>query len=133
MNIKIAVVLVGVGLLLAGRPIVAHHAFAAEFDAAKPVKLTGAVTRLDWTNPHAWIYVDVKDETGTVGNWGFELQSPNGLMRAGWRRTTLKPGDLVTIEGSRAKNGSLRASVQTVVVTSTGEKLFSGANPAQQP
>ncbi|MBF8301120.1 MAG: hypothetical protein HW394_1490 [Acidobacteria bacterium] len=133
MNIKIAVVLVGVALLLAGRPVVAHHAFAAEFDAAKPVKLTGAVTKIDWTNPHAWIYIDAKDETGTVGNWGFELGSPNGLMRTGWRRTTLKPGDQVTIEGSRAKNGSLRASVQTVIVTSTGQKLFSGTNQEQQP
>ena len=131
MNIKAAVVLVGVALLLAGRPIVAHHAFSAEFDAAKPVKLTGAVTKLDWTNPHAWIYIDVKDETGKVGNWGFELASPNGLMRSGWRRTTLKPGDVVTIEGSRAKNGSTKASAMTVIVTSTGQKLFAGLNPGQ--
>ena len=78
------------------RPVVAHHAFAAEFDADKPVKLTGAVTKLDWTNPHAWIYVDVKDETGKVANWGFELASPNGLMRNGWTRFSLKPGDVVT-------------------------------------
>ena len=132
MNFKTAVVLVGVvGLLLAGRPIVAHHAFSAEFDAAKPIKLTGAVTKVDWTNPHAWIYIDAKDEAGKVANWGFELASPNGLMRSGWRRTTLKPGDEVTVEGSRAKNGSNNASVQSVIVTSTGQKLFSGANPTQ--
>ena len=129
MNIRTAMVLVG--LLLAGRSVVAHHAFAAEFDAEKPVKLTGAVTKIDWTNPHAWIYIDAKDATGTIANWGFELQSPNGLMRLGWRRTTLKPGDMVTIEGSRAKNGSNVASAQTVIVTSTGQTLFSGANAAQ--
>ena len=132
MKIKAAVLLVGLGVLLAARPGVAHHAFAAEFDSDKPVKLTGAVTRLDWTNPHAWIYVDIKDETGKVANWGFELASPNGLMRNGWTRFSLKPGDVVTIEGSRAKNGSTNANAQTVV-TSTGQKLFAGANPGQQP
>jgi hypothetical protein len=132
MKIKGAVLLVGLGVLLAARPGVAHHAFAAEFDSDKPVKLTGAVTRLDWTNPHAWIYVDIKDETGKVANWGFELASPNGLMRNGWTRFSLKPGDVVTIEGSRAKNGSTNANAQTVV-TSTGQKLFAGANPGQQP
>jgi Family of unknown function (DUF6152) len=132
MKMKAAVLLVGLGVLLAARPGVAHHAFAAEFDSDKPVKLTGAVTRLDWTNPHAWIYVDIKDETGKVANWGFELASPNGLMRNGWTRFSLKPGDVVTIEGSRAKNGSTNANAQTVI-TSNGQKLFAGANPTQQP
>ena len=132
MKLKAAVFVVGLGMFLAARPTVAHHAFAAEFDADKPVKLTGAVTRLDWTNPHAWIYVDIKDETGKVANWGFELASPNGLMRSGWTRFSLKAGDVVTIEGSRAKNGSNNANAQTVIVASTGQKLFSGANP-QKP
>jgi len=131
MKLKAAVFVVGLGVFLAARPTVAHHAFAAEFDADKPVKLTGAVTRLDWTNPHAWIYVDIKDETGKVANWGFELASPNGLMRSGWTRFSLKAGDVVTIEGSRAKNGSNNANAQSVIVASTGQKLFSGANPAQ--
>jgi len=131
MNIKAAVVVVGVGLLLAWRPAVAHHAFGAEFDAAKRVKLTGAVTKLDWTNPHAWIYVDVKDETGTIANWGFELASPNGLMRSGWTRFSLKPGDVVTVEGAQAKNGSTNANAEVVTVASTGQRLFSGANPVQ--
>ena len=132
MKIRAVLFVVGVGLLLAVRPVVAHHAFAAEFDADKPVKLTGSVTKLDWTNPHAWIYIDVKDDGGKVANWGFELASPNGLMRSGWTRFSLKPGDVVTIEGSRAKNGSTNANAQTVV-TSTGQKLFAGANPGQQP
>ena len=133
MKIKAAVLVVGVGLLLAGRPVVAHHAFAAEFDAEKPVKLTGSVTKLEWTNPHAWIYIDVKDETGTVANWAFELASPNGLMQSGWTRFSLKPGDVVTVEGTRAKNGSTKANAQTVILGSTGQKLFAGANPDQRP
>ena len=130
MKIKAAVVLLGVGSLLAGQPaVVAHHAFSAEFDAEKRVKLTGAVTRLDWTNPHAWIYVDVKDETGKVANWGFELASPNGLMRSGWTRFSLKPGDVVTVEGARAKNGSNNANAEVVTVASTGQRLFAGSAP----
>jgi hypothetical protein len=133
MTIKAAVVLVGIGLLLAARPIVAHHAFSAEFDASKPIKLTGAVTKFEWTNPHAWIYIDAKDETGKVANWGFELAAASGLMRTGWTRFSLKAGDVVTIEGTRAKNGSTNANAETVVVASTGQKLFAGANPAQQP
>jgi len=132
MKTKAALVVVGVGLLLAGRPVVAHHSFAAEFDAEKPVKLTGSVTRLDWTNPHAWIYVDVKDDTGKVANWGFELASPNGLMRNGWTRLSLKPGDVVTVEGTRAKNGSNNANAQAVV-SATGRKLFAGSSQEQQP
>ena len=133
MKIKAAVVVVGVGLLLAGRAVAAHHAFAAEFDAAKPIKLTGAVTRLDWTNPHAWIYVDVKDDTGKVVNWGFELASPNGLMRTGWTRFSLKPGDVVTVEGTRAKNGSNHANAEVVTLANTGRRLFAGSSQPQQP
>jgi uncharacterized protein DUF6152 len=128
MKCKAFVLFVGIGVLLAMRPSVAHHAFAAEFDADKPVKLTGSVTKLDWTNPHAWIYIDVKDGA-KVENWGFELASPNGLMRSGWTRFSLKPGDVVTIEGSRAKNGSTNANAQVITMASNGQKLFSGANP----
>ena len=126
-----AVVVVGGVVLMAARPVVAHHAFAAEFDAAKPVKLTGAVTKVDWTNPHAWIYVDIKDETGKVANWGFELASPNGLMRNGWTRFSLKPGEVVTIEGTRAKNGSTNANAAAVIIASTGQKLFAGSSQPQ--
>lgn len=127
MTIRAAVLAVSIGLLLAASPVVAHHAFSAEFDSEKPVTLSGVVTKLDWTNPHAWIYVDVKDEAGKVANWGFELASPNGLMRNGWTRFSLKPGDEVTVEGSRAKNGSTVANAQNVILAKTGQRLFAGA------
>jgi hypothetical protein len=127
MSIRAAVLAVCIGLVPAAPPVVAHHAFSAEFDSEKPVKLSGLVTKLDWTNPHAWIYVDVKDEAGKVANWGFELASPNGLMRNGWTRFSLKPGDEVTVEGSRAKNGSTVANAQTVILAKTGQRLFAGA------
>ena len=128
MRTKLAILLAGAGLLLAARPLVAHHAFAAEFDANKPVKLTGTVTRVDWRNPHAWFYIDVKDETGKVTNWGWELGSPNGLLRAGWTRNSMKIGDVITVEGSRARDGSNIANAQSVVMQSTGQRLFAASS-----
>ena len=133
MKAKLAVLLVGTGLLLAARPLVAHHAFAAEFDADKPITLTGAVTKVEWTNPHAWFYIDVKDETGKVTNWGLEMGSPNGLMRAGWTRNSMKLGDVVTVDASRAKNGSNNANARVVILKSTGQRLFAASSQGQQP
>jgi len=133
MRIRTAVLLLAIGFLLPARTLVAHHSFAAEFDATKPIKVTGAVTKFEWTNPHAWIYIDAKDEaTGQLANWGFELAAASGLMRSGWTRLTLKAGDVVTIEGTRAKNGTNNANAQTVTLASTGKKLFAGANTEQQ-
>ena len=133
MKTRLAVVLVGAGLLLAARPVVAHHAFAAEFDANKPIKLTGAVTRVDWKNPHAWFYIDVTDETGKVTNWGLEMGSPNGLLRAGWTRNSMKIGDVITVDGSRARDGSNIANAQAVILKSTGQRLFAASSQGQQP
>ena len=133
MSIKFAVVLVGVGLLLAARSVVAHHAFAAEFDADKPVNLTGAVTKIEWTNPHTWFYIDVADQTGKVTNWGLEMGSPNGLMRAGWTRNSMKVGDVISVEGSRAKDGSNHANARVVILKSTGKRLFAASSQGQQP
>ena len=121
----------GLSLLASTAPALAHHSFAAEFDAGKPVNLTGTVTKIEWTNPHVWFYVDVKDETGKVSNWGFEMGSPNGLMRAGWNRNSMKLGDVVTVEGSRAKDGSNHVNARTVVLASTGQKMFAASSQGQ--
>jgi len=133
MKPTLAVVVVAAGLLLAARPIVAHHAFAAEFDANKPIKLTGTVTKVDWRNPHTWFFIDVADETGKVANWGWELGSPNGLLRAGWTRNSMKIGDVVTVEGSAARDGSNLANAQIVTLKSTGQRLFAASSRGQTP
>jgi Family of unknown function (DUF6152) len=112
-------------LLLATMRISAHHAFAAEYDESKRVTISGRVTRFEWTNPHAWMYVDGKDEGNKIASWSFEMGSPNGLLHRGWRRTELKPGDQVTVEGYRAKDGRNVANVRTVT-TPDGRKLFGG-------
>ena len=100
--------------LAAAAPGYAHHSFAAEFDAGKPIKLLGKVTKLEWTNPHAWLYIDVTDEAGKVTNWGWELGSPTSLVRLGWSRNALKVDTIVTVEGSRSRDGQL-AIVRLVI------------------
>jgi len=108
------------GALVAGAAV-AHHSFAAEFDADKRVELTGIVTKVEWTNPHVWFYINVKDaETGQVTNWGAELGPPHGLQRQGWRRDTLSIGEQVTVNGFMARNGSKRVNARSVTLTATG-------------
>jgi hypothetical protein len=108
--------------------VVAHHAFTAEFDASKPIKVTGTVTKFEWTNPHAWFYIDVKEDDGTVTNWGFEMNSPNQLLRNGWTRNSLKIGDVIGVEGVRARDGSHVANAKAVTLAGTGQKLLAAPN-----
>ena len=125
MNMKAFVVggVMALGLLVVGARVSAHHSFAAEFDADKKVTLTGIVTKVEWTNPHVWFYINVKDpKTGEVTNWGAEMGPPHGLQRRGWRQNTLKIGDSVTVDGSMAKNGAKRMNARSVTLTSTGAR-----------
>ena len=114
-------------ILLQAASSYAHHSFAAEYDANKPVTLKGAVTKIEWTNPHARFYVDVKDDKGTVTNWNLELASPNVLTRNGWTRKSLNVGDQITVEGALAKDGSKMANAR-VVVLANGKRVFAGSS-----
>jgi hypothetical protein len=114
-------------LILAALPVYAHHAFAAEYDSNKPITVSGTVTKLEWLNPHARFYIDAKDESGKIVNWDFELASPNGLMRRGWTRNSLKPGDIVTVSGFRAKSGLPIGNARTVTLAD-GKKVFAGSS-----
>jgi hypothetical protein len=117
---------VAAGLLVTGAAA-AHHSFSAEFDRNLTVNVTGTVTKVEWMNPHARFYIDVKDADGKVSNWDFELASPNGLMRRGWTRNSMKIGDVVTVTGSRAKNNPLVGNASTVTLAD-GKKLFAGSS-----
>jgi hypothetical protein len=127
MKLNFVLVVATVGALGAAAQAAAHHSFAAEFDADSPVELTGTVTKIEWANPHTFFYIDVQNEAGEYENWALEMGSPNGLMRRGWTRNTLKLGDVVTVTGSRAKDGSFKGNA-TSVVLSTGERLFAGSS-----
>ena len=120
-----------IGLLLTGARLTAHHNFLAEFDANKPLKLTGTVTKLEWTNPHTWFYIDVKDDAGAVLNWAMEMGSPNSLVRAGWTRNSMKIGDLVTVGGFMARDTPHVGNARVVILNTTGQRLFAASSQGQ--
>ncbi len=125
------ILLIGAAMAAAVIPAWAHHSFAAEYDRTHSLDMTGAITKVDWNNPHVYFYLDVRDEEGRVENWAFEMGAPAVLQRQGWKRSMLKVGDVVTVEGSAAKDGSLHANARSVVLASTGQKLGAGSSEGQ--
>ena len=122
-----ALVIAGIGLMLGTVPVAAHHAFAAEFDVNQPVKVKGTLTKVEWVNPHAWIYVDVKGADGKVVNWHFELGPPNALFRLGWKKDSIPTGIEVEITGYRAKSAEAVANGRSITLPD-GRELFSGGS-----
>ena len=150
MSIRDAFVIALAGAVVATAPVIAHHSFSAEFDASKEIKATGTVTKLEWTNPHAWFHIQASELCeGPAGSeksnawtctkpaaqqhdWGFELASPNGLMRLGWSRNSLKNGDVVTVVGTRARDGSRAGNARSIVMAD-GKRLFAGSSQNSTP
>jgi hypothetical protein len=127
--VAVAVVL---GSGLAAAPVSAHHAFAAEFDATKPVRLRGTITRMEWINPHSWLHLDVTQEDGTVQSWMIEAGPAGVLVRRGWSKDSIEPGTEVVVEGYQARDGSQRANGRDVTLPD-GRRLFAGSSGAGAP
>ena len=134
MRTKLFSVVAGAALLVtaAAVPVLAHHSFAAEFDAKKPVKLRGTVTKMEWINPHSWIHIDVKKADGTVEKWMVEGGAPNALLRRGWNKNSLPAGTEILVEGFQAKDGALRANGRDITFPD-GKKLFVGSSGIGAP
>ena len=126
MRTRLFIMAAGLVVLAAGAPLLAHHAFAAEFDGTKPVTLKGTVTKMEWINPHAWLHVDVPGPDGKMVSWMVEGGAPNSLLRRGWNRNSVPPGTTVTVQGFRARDGSNRANGREVTLAD-GKKLFIGS------
>ena len=134
MRSKLFSVVAGAALVVtaAAVPVIAHHSFAAEFDAKKPVKLRGTVTKMEWINPHSWIHIDVKTADGKVEKWMVEGGAPNALLRRGWNKNSLLPGTEILVEGFQAKDGAIRANGRDITFPD-GKKLFVGSSGTGAP
>jgi hypothetical protein len=132
MRKNLAIVIAAAVLLMSAVPVWAHHAFAAEFDANKPVKFRGTVKKMEWINPHAWIHIDVKNDNGAVTTWMIEAAAPNALLRRGWTKQSLLPGTEILVEGYQAKDGANRANGSVITFTD-GKKLFVGSSGNEGP
>src|SRR5215469_14334177 len=119
----------GIAALINAVPASAHHSFAAEYDSSQPITMTGPVTKIDWANPHVYFFIDIKDpDTGKITNWAFEMGAPAVLTRSGWKRSSIKIGDVITVHGTKAKDGTPHGNARTVIMTATGEKLGAGSS-----
>jgi len=127
MKAKATLLVICLSVMAGAVPLLAHHSFAAEYDANKPISITGTVAKVEWMNPHARFYVDVKDASGKVTTWNFELGAIPVVVKQGWRKDSLKAGDQVTVEGSRAKDGSNSANARTVKLAD-GRRVFAGSS-----
>jgi uncharacterized protein DUF6152 len=131
-RMTLGVVVASLGLLVSAVPARAHHSFAAEYDSNKPITLKGVVSRIEWTNPHARFYVDVKETDGTTSTWNLELASPNVLVRNGWTRKSLNIGDEISVQGSMAKDGAKMANARNVTLAN-GKRVFAGSGSEDAP
>ncbi|MCZ6644379.1 MAG: DUF6152 family protein [Gammaproteobacteria bacterium] len=132
MRMTITALVTGLALMVAAPPAATHHAFAAEFDATKPVKLRGRITKMEWINPHAWMHLEVTDEDGNVENWMIEAGPPGALVRRGWTKNSVRPGTEVLVEGYQATDGALRANGRDVTFPD-GRRLFAGSSGTGAP
>jgi len=126
MRVKLGLLVAGIGILVSATPVFAHHSFAAEYDDKKPITLKGTVTKVEWMNPHIWVYVATKEDSGKSAIWQCEGGPPNSLTRSGWSKSALKEGDQVTIEGFRAKDGTNTCNSRSVTLPD-GRKVFAGS------
>ncbi|HYR86494.1 MAG TPA: DUF6152 family protein [Terriglobia bacterium] len=132
MRIDMALMIVGLALLLSPEPMTSHHSFTAEYDSAKLMQFMGTITKVEWTNPHARFYLDVKDARGAVTNWNFELGSPILLRKLGWKQDSLKIGEQVSVEGYLAKDGAKMANARKVTLAD-GRNIFAGSSADGNP
>ncbi len=133
MRLRAFAILGVTGVLMAAAPLLAHHSFAAEYDAKKPIELKGTITKVDWMNPHVYFYIDVKDEGGKIANWAFEMGPPRLLERGGWKKSTMKEGDEVIVSGTLAKDGGKHGNARSVTLANTGQKLGGASSEGTIP